>query len=342
MNETATAEPGTSEATSELHVLPPQTVITAAKDGTAWSVAPAQLDAALAEPTTNVWIDLVNAGQEGFEALKPALLFHPLVVEDCVMDINHPKVDDYRDYVYLAVHSARWEEKEPEPTLKELDLIVGPRYLVSYHEESTRSIERAHQTLSRRGDLLSRGPDYLLYFILDVMVDNYLPILEMLQDRIDRLEEKMIRKADRRTMVDVMHLKRGVSRLRRIVGPQRDTILALTRDEFTAIRPETRLYLRDVYDRMARIGDLLDLYRDEMATLLELYVSQVSNQLNEVMKVLTAITVIIVPVTLIASIYGMNVQFPGFNTEWGFWASLALMALTAGGMLMYFRSRKWL
>jgi magnesium transporter len=327
---------------SGVRVLPPQTVITAATDHTARTIAPDQLAAALAAPGTNVWIDLVNAGETGFDALRPALMFHPLVVEDCVTDINHPKVDDYRDYVYLAVHSARWEPDEAEPTLKELDVIVGPRYLVTYHEESTRSIDRAHLALERRGDLLSRGPDYLLYFLLDVMVDNYLPILEMLQERIDALEEKMLRQASRRTMVEVMHLKRGVSRLRRIVGPQRDTILALTRDEFSAIRPETRLYLRDVYDRMARVGDLLDLYRDEMATLLELYVSQVSNQLNEVMKVLTAITVIIVPVTLIASIYGMNVDFPGTGTRGGFWASLGIMAITAAGMLAYFRSRKWL
>jgi magnesium transporter len=329
-------------ASPDPHPLPPDTVITAAKDGEARRIAPGELEAALATTGTNVWIDLVNAGQSGFDQLKPALLFHPLVVEDCVMEINYPKVDDYRDYLYLAVHSARWEADEPEPTLKELDVIVAPRYLLTYHEESTRSIERAHAALARRGDLLSRGPDHLLYFLLDVMADNYLPILEMLQDRIDALEEKMLRQANRRTMLEVMHLKRGVARLRRIVGPQRDTILALTRDEFTAIRPETRLYLRDVYDRMARVSDLLDLFRDEMATLLELYVSQVSNQLNEVMKVLTAITVIIVPVTLIASVYGMNVHFPGYDTEWGFWVSLVLMVLTGAGMFWYFRSRRWL
>jgi magnesium transporter len=174
------------------------------------------------------------------------------------------------------------------------------------------------------------------------MVDNYMPILEKIQTRVDEFEERVVRTPSKRLLRDVLHFKRAVAALRRIVGPQRDTMLALTRDEYEPIRPEMRPYLRDVYDRLARISDLLDSFRDELATMLDIYVSQVSNQLNEVMKVLTAITVVIVPVTLVASIYGMNVNFPGLNTRHGFYEALTIMIVTAGAMIWYFRSRKWL
>jgi len=302
----------------------------------------AELPALLADPANAVWIDLENTGREGFEQLEPTLLFHPMAIDDCIMDVNFPRVDDYDKYVYLAVHSARWDEGDPEPLIKELDVLLGKNYIVTYHEEPTRGIAKAMDLVTRRGQLLARGPDHLLYFILDVMVDNYMPILEKIQTRVDEFEERVVRTPSRELLTEVLHFKRATAALRRIVGPQRDTLLALTRDEYDVIRPEMRPYLRDVYDRLARISDLLDSFRDELATMLDIYVSQVSNSLNEVMKVLTAITVVIVPVTLVASIYGMNVKFPGIDTRHGFYEAVAIMVVTAAAMLWYFRSRKWL
>ena len=301
-----------------------------------------ELPALLKDSDAKIWIDLENTGAAGFEALAPTLLFHPMAIEDCVIDVNFPRVDDYGPYLYLAVHSARWGEGEDGPTIKELDIILGKNYIVTYHEEPTRGITRAYELVCRRGSILSRGPDHLLYLILDVMVDNYMPILEQVQGKVDELEEEILNAPDRKVLAQILSIKRGIAALRRIVGPQRDTILALTRDEYDVIRPEIRPYLRDAYDRLARISDLLDSFRDELATMLDIFVSQVSNQLNEVMKVLTLITVIIVPVTLVASIYGMNVQFPGVNTVHGFWAAIGIMVVTALGMVWYFRSRKWL
>ena len=345
---TAAAKKDVPDAPAHVHphddrpLAEPKIRILAAKDGEAKEHVPADLARLLAEPGMKVWVDLQNTGAAGFEALAPALQFHPMAIEDCVVDINHPKVDDYTDYLYVALHSARWDDPNKEPVLKEIDVLIGKDYLVTYHEEETRGIERAREMLARRGDLLSRGPDHLFYYVLDVMVDNYLPIIEEIHTHIDELEEKVLHRPNRRVLADVLRLKRGVSAIRRVVGPQRDTILALTRDEFAGIRPTIRPYLRDVYDRLVRVGDLLDSFRDELAIVLDIYVSQVSNQLNEVMKVLTLITVVIVPVTLVASIYGMNVHFPGSGTRGGFWVSLLLMAATAGGMMLYFRSRRWL
>ena len=338
----APATPGGPHTHEGRPLAPPRILLLAAKGDVAGEHALADLPALLADPETCVWIDLQNTGEAGFNRLAPALTFHPMAVEDCVLDINRPKVDDYRDYLYIALHSARWDDLVGEPVLKEIDCLIGHDYLVTYHEEETRGIEKARQLLARRADLLSRGPDHLLYYVLDVMVDNYLPIIEAVHTRIDGLEERVLHRPNRRVLADILRLKRGISAMRRVVGPQRDTILALTRDEYAGIRPAIRPYLRDIYDRLVRVSDLLDSFRDELATVLDIYVSQVSNQLNEVMKVLTAITLVIVPVTLVASIYGMNVHFPGEGTRGGFWVSMGLMAATALGMIAYFRSRRWL
>jgi magnesium transporter len=318
--------------------------ILVARDGTVTEARPADLEAILRDRRAHVWIDLENTGLEGFEALRPALEFHPLAVQDCVSDINYPKVDDYGDYLYIAVHSARWDEDQPEPAIRELDILIGRRFLVTYHEEPTRSIQRARETLARRGTLLERGPDQLLHFLLDVMVDNYLPILDRLEAEIDGLEERVFQRPTQRLVIDVLRLKHGIASLRRIVGPQRDTILSLTREEFGGIRRDLRPYLRDVFDRMARVGDVLDTLRDELSTLLEIYSTQVSNRLNEVMKVLTVITVVLMPATLVASIYGMNVAYPEqrWPAPWGYVWALSVIVAVGLGMYWLIRSRRWL
>ena len=315
---------------------------TVAEGDTARPFDLAELPALLADPAKAVWIDMANTGRAGFDRLAPALVFHPMAVDDCVTDVNFPRVDDYQKYVYLAVHSARWDDTDGEPVLRELDILLGRNYIVTYHEEPTRGVTRAMEVVGRRGEVLSRGPDHLLYLILDTMVDNYMPILETIQKRLDGFEERVVRAPRKKLLTEVLHFKRACAALRRIVGPQRDTMLALTRDEYAMIRPEMRPYLRDVYDRLARISDLLDSFRDELTTMLDIYVSQVSNQLNEVMKVLTAITVVIAPITFVAGVYGMNVKFPGIDTREGFYVAMGVMVATAGLMIWYFRSRRWL
>ncbi len=315
----------------------------AARGGATEEFDVARLPQVLEDPHAMVWVDMEDIGAEGFEALEPVLRFHPLVIEDCVMDVNRPKVDDYGTYLYLAVHSARWDPDSPEPVLKELDLILGPRFLVSYHDEPTRSIAEARRILERREDLLGNGPDHLLHFILDVMVDNYLPILDHVQSRIDHLEERVFHDPGQRALAEILKLKHGMAALRRIVGPQRDTVLSLTRTEFEVVRPELRPYLRDVYDRLVRVGDMLDSFRDEVAALLDIYATQVSNRLNEVMKVLTAFAVILLPMTLVTSIYGMNfVHMPELHWRYGYFWALGLMALVGIGVYAYIRSRRWL
>ena len=286
------------------------------------------------------WLDVEGVDERAAHALLEPLGIHPVALDDMIAHINRPKVDDYGSYLYLAVHSARWESGA-RPTLREIDFLVGERFLISFHDEATRSVSAAHEVLPRRPELLARGPATLLHFLLDVLVDHYLPITEQIAGEIDALEEGLFRGADAPMDEGILRLKRGLSALRRIVGPQRDTVLALTRDEFRAIPAEVRPYLRDVYDRLARVSDLLDSFRDEGATLLELHVAVTSNRLNGVIKVLTVIATIMLPLTVITGYYGMNFHLPEFAWRFGWLYALTLLTLTALGTWWYLRRRHW-
>ena len=306
------------------------------------AVAPSDPIAAVAAGCDGrrVWIDFEDEPEESVRSLLAPLPIHELVLEDMVQDVNRPKVDNYGAYLYLVVHSARWDEDRP--SLREVDVVLGEHFLVTHHDGSTRSIASAHEVLARRPELLTGGPAPLLHFILDLLVDHYLPIMDNVTEEIDALEERLFDVSATVAHEKILNLKRGMSALRRIVGPQRDTLLALTRDEFRAIPAEMRPYLRDVYDRLARVNDLLDSFRDEVASLLDLHVAMTSNRLNEVIKRLTVIATVGLPLTLITSYYGMNFRFVEYGWRYGWAYSLGLLAASAAITYAWLKRKKWL
>ena len=306
--------------------------------GGAREAAPEAAVAAIAADA-RVWIDIEDLDEPTVTALLAPLSIHPLVIEDMVTDVNRPKVDNYGDYIYLVLHSARWEGDRP--SLKELDIVVGRNYLITYHDCPTRSIDAGHETLARRPMLLADGPAELLHFILDVLVDNYLPIMDHVGAEIDAFEDCVFDPKKPADHLAIIRLKRGMSALRRIIGPQRDTVLALTRDEFRPIPPETRPYLRDVYDRLARVHDMLDSFRDEISTVLELHVTMVSNRLNEVIKRLTVLATVGLPLTVVTSYYGMNFHFGEYELTHPHLFAAALLIASALGTLWYLRWKGW-
>jgi magnesium transporter len=296
--------------------------------------------AAVKAGTGYAWIDIEgDEDRKAAQVLAP-LDIHPLVLEDMVMETNRPKVDDYGRYLYLVVHSARWDG--PRPSLQEIDLVLGERFLLTYHDTPTRSVAAAREVLARRCELLSPQPARLLHYLLDVLVDHYLPLVDHVAEEIDALEERVFRHQDPALHENVVRLKRGMSALRRIVGPQRDTVLALTRDEFAVIPPDLRPYLRDVYDRLARVSDLLDSFRDEAATLLDLHVAVNANRLNEVIKRLTVIATVGLPLTVVTSYYGMNFALPEYRWPHSEIFAIGLMVLTGLGTWVFLRWRKWM
>ena len=288
----------------------------------------------------SVWIDIEAEDEASARRLLEPLGVHPVALDDVVSHINRPKADDYGSYLYLAVHSARWESDE-RPTLHEIDLLIGQHFLVTVHDDPTRSVTAAHEVLPRRPDLLARGPTYLLHFLLDVLADHYLPITERIADVIDDLAEDCFREDNPPIVERILKLKRGMLALRRIVGPQRDTMLALTRDEFRAIPAESRPFLRDIYDRLARVSDLLDSFRDEVTSLLEINVSLVSNRMNQVIKVLTVIATIMLPLTVVVGYYGMNFHFVEYGWKLGWLYALGLLTATAAGTWWFLKRRHW-
>lgn len=291
--------------------------------------------------TGAAWIDFDGSDQETMEQLLAPLKVHPLAIEDMVAELNRPKVDNYGPYLYLVVHSARWEPDD-RPRLREIDFLVGETFLVSYHEGRTRSVDAGVEVLSRRPELLSRGPAHLLHFMLDVLVDNYLPIVDRLGAEVDQIETATFGRSDSRVHLRTLRLKRGLAALRRIIGPQRDTVLALTRDEFHAIPAERRPYLRDIYDRLARVHDMLDSIRDEVAGLLDLQLSVASNRLNSVIKVLTVVATLALPITAITSYYGMNFRFAAYEWSYGEFYVLGLLAASLLGTWWILKLRRWL
>lgn len=300
---------------------------------------------ALAGPGA-VWLDMDDEPAGAVAGALAPLGIHPLAVEDMVAQVNRPKVDSYGAYVYVVVHSARWDDDRP--TLREIDLLIGERFLVTHHEGTTRSVETAREVLPRRPELLAHGPAPLMHFLLDVLVDHWLPIMDQVSEEVDGLEESLFGTPDAALHQRILRLKRGMSALRRIVGPQRDTVLALTRDEFVPVPAEIRPYLRDVYDRLARVSDLLDSFREETASLLELHAAQVANQLNSVIKRLTVIATVGLPLTIVTGYYGMNVGpdriFPEFRWFGGHPLAVvwALGLLVTGATWWYLRRRRWM
>lgn len=291
--------------------------------------------------TENAWIDFESEEEAVVRDALAPFGVHPLVVEDMVMEINRPKFDDYQDYLYVVVHSARWDSTEDRPSLREVDIVVGERWIATYHDGETRSVMSATTLLPRRPGLLTKGPAHLMHFLLDVLVDHYLPLVDRLADDVDKLEEEVFEDGTSQMHARILRIKRGIGGLRRIIGPQRDTLLSLTREELRVIPPELRPYLRDVYDRLARVADLLDSFRDETASVLELYLTAVSNRMNEVIKRLTVIATIGLPLTVITSYYGMNFALPEYKWEHSEWYALGLMVATGLATWLFLRSRRW-
>jgi magnesium transporter len=306
-------------------------------------VAASEISAMLADPGVRLWVDM-EAPTEEERALLPAVFhFHPLAVEDCIAETHLPKLDDYGEYLFLVIHhGARSLETPGTFTTVELNLFLGPRYLVTYHDEPSRTISEVLRRLRKNSPSLARGVDWLLHEILDGVIDNYLPILDDIDEQIAVLERQVLEEPDHGVLERILSLKRDVMHLKRVAAPQREILLRLSRDPFAAIDPRAQVYFRDIFDDLARIADLAEGYREHLTATLGAHLSMVSNRLNTVMKVLTVIATVFMPLTLIAGIYGMNFAWmPELRWQYGYPAALGVMALIAGGMLYYFRRKGW-
>ena len=291
-----------------------------------------------------VWVDLSDPTPDEARILSDVFHFHELSIEDALSEIHHPKVEPYAEYLYLILHGIDFRESEHCFRTQDVDFFLGEQFLVTVHPGISRSITEMRGICARNHRALGEGPTALLHRIIDSMVDHYRPEVERLEERLDRLETEIFEHPDARLARQILNFKSDVSSLRRVVLPQRDVVGRLARREFPIISETLSYRFRDVHDHLVRLVDEAMFFQDRVTSLLDAHLSQVSNQLNTVMKVLTIIATLFMPLTVLTGLYGMNVPLPGFPGGDGaqFWWILGIMVTLSAGMLGYFRSRRWL
>jgi magnesium transporter len=294
---------------------------------------------------TVTWINIDGLHQvEILEKLGECYGLHPLVLEDILNTDQRPKMEDYGEYLYIVLKALEPSAKSNEIETEQISLILGPNFVFSFQEREGDTFGTIRERLrTSKGRIRKMGSDYLAYSLLDSIVDNYFIILEKLGEKIEFLEEKLVTQPTPETLQIIHHLKREMIFLRKAVWPLREVINGLERGESSLIKETTRIYLRDVYDHTIQTIDTIETYRDMVSGMLDIYLSSVSNRLNSVMKVLTIIATIFMPLTFIAGIYGMNFKFmPELEWRWGYPLIWLVMIGIGVLMLLYFKKKRWL
>ena len=269
---------------------------------------------------------------------------HPLAMEDVLSPTQRPKVEDYDDHFLVIVKMLSFDGETDSISAEQLSLVVSPNYLFSFQERPGDVFEPVRERLRQgRPRIRGRGPDYLAYALIDAVVDNYFKVLEQVGDRIEELESAAMEDPEIEVMHRIHHLRGEVLVLRRAVWPLRETLGQMYRGEIPHISEETQLFLRDVYDHCVQVIDTAETLREVLSGAMDLYMSGVSNRMNEVMKVLTIIATIFIPLSFFAGLYGMNFEYmPELGVRWAYPVLLVAMATLAGGMVWYFRRRGWM
>jgi magnesium transporter len=308
-------------------------------------ISPEQIASVVTRGEGMLWVDLSPNEKVNPHVLRDVFHFHPLAIEDCFDGlIDSPKVDDYGEYLFIIAQSIDYTASTERLDLCEVDISLGPHYVVTCRETPVRAVDELFEAARANPHLLERGADLLAHHIVDALVDLLLPAVEQMDDDLDDLERSILDRANKQQLADVLLLKRNVLRLRRTLLPQRDLVNRLSRGEFPRlIRPESLIFFRDVYDHTVRVEQILDGIRDLADSALATYLSAVNNRMNEVMKAMSVVAVIFLPLTLIASIYGTNLDYStlGITFKYGFLLMLASMVLVAGGLILFFRRRGW-
>jgi len=290
-----------------------------------------------------LWVDLEEPTADEEKILRQGFDFHPLVVDDCLVDTQYPKIDIYPDYLYIVLHGVNYAIQAQHFETAEVDIILGRNFLITHHYHKMRSVAMVRERVVKDPVYMERGSDMILYTILDKMVDHYFPDLQKIEDRIDEMEEQVFSNPQPGQLHQIFEVKKDVLHLKRILYPQREVFNRLSRDEFEFIQRHTRLYFRDIYDNISQLTEIADGYRDALSGLVDGYLSSVSNTLNQTMKILTIITTIFVPLTFVAGIYGMNFDhMPELRWRYGYYFALGVMLLISLGLLYFFRRKRWL
>lgn len=291
------------------------------------------------------WVDFEAPTEADDHVLLDVFKFHPLTVEDCRANRHHPKVEEFPDYLYFIVHAIRTDSSPDRFNTVELDGYLGQNFVVTYHHEQFASIEKVKQSVRVSPVTCQRGAPFLLHHIIDNIVDEYLPVMDDFDERINDLEDNIfsLRRPNNEILEEILGLKRSLLRVKRISSKQLEVLYRMSHGQFKLISGSVLPFFRDIFDHLVRVTDLAESYRDLISGSLEAYLSVVSNRLNEIMKVLTIFSAIMLPLTFIAGVYGMNFDnMPELHSRFGYYVVWIIMIVVAIGMLYFFWRRGWI
>ncbi|MBC9798247.1 magnesium/cobalt transporter CorA, partial [Sinomicrobium weinanense] len=279
---------------------------------------------------------------EAIEALGTFYKWHPLVLEDIVDTYQRPKIDEFDDYLFVVFKMIYYEEERP--VIEHLSLIMGKNYVVTFQESHTDVFDDLRKRiLENKGRVRGEKADYLLFVLLDAVVDHYFLVIETLGDKIEDLEDAVFEESHDDISKDILRLKKEMLRLKRAVFPAREIVSRIEKSDSDYILPHIKNYYRDLYDHTIQVVEYIEVYREMILSLMEMYMGTISNKMNNVMKVLTVIATIFIPLTFIAGIYGMNFDYmPELHGKYSYFILLGTMLLIFIGMLLYFKKKKWL
>ena len=305
----------------------------------------------IADKDNTVWVDLPDPGTDVQadveQVLRDVFQFHPLAVDDALVETHVPKVDDWGDYLYVVLHAVNFQAGMNQIDTLEVDIFVGANYLVTHHVSDVPALDRLWQAALRDERHTRKGVDYLLYELCDFIATDYMPVMDRIDEAIDQIQDTVFDSKNPRAIQVIFKLKSTVLDLRRVLSPQREVLNKLSRGDFPMIDTNVRIYMRDVYDHFVRLTDLNESLRDLVAGSLDTYLSVTANRTNEVMKVLTIITVLFMPLTFITGFFGMNFfggsmeLFMNTSPVLIFAIAMAVMIGVPTAMLLYIRRRGW-
>ncbi|HZD02621.1 MAG TPA: magnesium/cobalt transporter CorA [Actinomycetes bacterium] len=307
------------------------------------AVAPGDLAEARAEPHTLIWVDLVSPSAEELQEVGEEFGIHPLALEDCRDRHQRPKVDEYHDHIFLVAYGAEPSGETTRSALHEVDIVTAKQFVLTVHNGTPLHTETIARRVRAHPELAPSGAGFLLYVVLDELVDSFFPTLDAIGDRVEDLEEAIFDGQPRPIQTAIYELRRDLIAIRRVTGPMRDAMVVLLRRDLGLFTPEAQRYLQDIYDHLIRVVEQVEDYQDLTSGALEVNLSVASNRVNEVAKTLTAWAAIFAEITLITGIYGMNFRrMPELGWRFGYAWALGVMATAAAGLWLYFRRKQWL
>ena len=314
-------------------------------------VPPDELEPLLAAEEGTVWVDLADKTAQTAVIAEPILRdifhFHPLAIDDALREIHSPKLDDWERYLYVVIHGVDYDvERERPLQMLELDCFIGHHFLVTIHEQPLTAVDRVWALCEQDHRLLKKGPDHLFYRLADETINGYMDVVDRLQEELNDIEDQIFDGSDDNTLSRIFTLKRTLLKLRRHILPQRELFNKMARDNFAVIDAPDRIFFRDLYDHMLRLNDLTDSLRDLVTSAMDSYLSVINNRMNNVMKTLTLIATLFMPLTFLTGFFGMNffqatVSLDAWTGRLAFAGVLLILAMLPAAMYWWMRRRAW-